>query len=133
MANNTGRPSGAPLRCFIGGVQHESCSFSPIPTELKSFEKCRWGVDEGDRTFGLGYGESCKIALELGFELIAGPFSSCQPSLPAPHAVWEEVRDEILESLRFAGEVDIVLLCLHGAQMSDRIDDCEGEIGRAHV
>jgi microcystin degradation protein MlrC len=128
MTNRTGRPAGPPLRCFVGGVQHESSSFSPIPTELKSFETCRWGVDEGERTFGLGYGESCKIALELGFELIAGPFSSCQPSLPSPHGVWEEVRDGILDSLRSAGEVDIVLLCLHGAQMSDQIDDCEGDI-----
>ena len=108
MTNSTAHSSGAPLRCFIGGVQHESSSFSPIPTELRSFETCRWGVDPEQRTLGFGYGESCKVALELGFDLTTGPFSSCQPSLPAPHGVWEQVREGILAPLRSAGPVDIV-------------------------
>ena len=59
---------------------------------------------------------------------MAGPFSSAQPSLPAPDRVWQEIRDDILDALRAAGEVDVVWLCLHGAQMSDRTDDCEGEL-----
>ena len=128
MTNSTAQSSGAPLRCFIGGVQHESSSFSPIPTDLRSFETERWGVDPEERTLGFGYGESCKVALELGFDLATGPFSSCQPSLPAPHGVWEQVREGILAPLRSAGPVDIVLLCLHGAQMSDQEDDCEGDL-----
>jgi microcystin degradation protein MlrC len=118
----------APLRCYIAGVQHECSSFSPIPTELGSFQTVRWGVDADESTSGFGYGESCRIAIGLGFELLAGPFSSCQPSLPAPHHVWEQVREGILEPLRAAGSVDLVWLCLHGAQMSDQEDDCEGDL-----
>jgi microcystin degradation protein MlrC len=120
--------SASMTRCFIAGVQHECSSFSPIPTSLASFATVRWGVDPEPRTLGLGYGESCRAALELGFELVAGPFSSAQPALPAADAVWQHIRDGILDALRAAGSVDIVWLCLHGAQMSDRIDDCEGEL-----
>jgi microcystin degradation protein MlrC len=117
-----------PLRCYVGGVQHECSSFSPIPTELRSFQTVRWDIDPETATLGFGYGESCRVALDLGFELVAGPFSSCQPSLPAPHHVWEQVREGILEPLRDAGPVDLVWLCLHGAQMSDQEDDCEGDL-----
>jgi microcystin degradation protein MlrC len=119
-----------PLRCFIAGVQHECSSFSPIPTARRSFDTVWWGVEEGWAIDGFGYGESCRVALDLGFELVTGPFSSCQPSLPAPHHVWEDVREGILDPLRAAGPVDIVWLCLHGAQMSDREDDCEGDVLR---
>jgi microcystin degradation protein MlrC len=116
------------LRCYVAGVQHECSSFSPIPTALRDFESVRWGVDPEPATLGFGYGESCRAALDLGFELISGPFSSCQPSLPPPHRVWEQVREGILEPLRAAGPVDLVWLCLHGAQMSDQEDDCEGDL-----
>jgi microcystin degradation protein MlrC len=116
------------VRCFIAGVQHECSSFSPIPSARRSFATVRWGVDPEPTTMGLGYGESCRAALELGFDLVTGPFSSAQPSLPAPDHVWQEIREEILGSLRAAGGVDVVWLCLHGAQMSDRTDDCEGEL-----
>jgi microcystin degradation protein MlrC len=119
------------MRVYIAGVQHECSSFSPIPTSLRSFHTVRWGVQSRAATLGFGYGESCEVATELGFELIAGPFSSAQPSLPAPDHVWHEVREGILDPLRAAvgaAPVDIVWLCLHGAQMSDRTDDCEGEL-----
>ena len=120
------------MRVFIAGVQHECSSFSPIPTSLRSFHTVRWGVQPRAATSGFGYGESCEVVGELGFELVAGPFSSAQPSLPAPDHVWHEIREGILDELRAAGDVDIVWLCLHGAQMSDRTDDCEGEL-LAHV
>ena len=124
----TGRELVPALRCFVAGVQHECSSFSPIPTALRDFATVRWGVDPEPMTLGFGYGESCRMALGLGFDLVTGPFSSCQPSLPAAHAVWETVRESILEPLRAAGDVDIVWLCLHGAQMSDQEDDCEGDL-----
>ncbi len=117
-----------PLRCFVAGVQHECSSFSPIPTALRDFTLVRWDVDPEPMTLGFGYGESCRVALDLGFDLVTGPFSTAQPSLPAAHAVWETVRESILEPLRAAGDVDIVWLCLHGAQMSDQEDDCEGDL-----
>ena len=83
MANNTGRPSGAPLRCFIGGVQHESCSFSPIPTELKSFEKCRWGVDEGALLPALRLTREEAMAVFLSARLMARYADEYDPDLGA--------------------------------------------------
>ena len=99
-----------------------------MPTGLRAFDTVRWGTDPVAATKGLGYGESCEVAVELGFDLVAGPFSNAQPSMPATQPVWEHIREGILDGLRDAGPVDLVWLCMHGAQMSDRVDDCEGEL-----
>ena len=116
------------MRCYIAGVQHECSSFSPVPTSIESFTTVRWGVHRPSAVRGMGYGEACDIARDAGYEVIAGPFSMAQPSLPASAAAWATIRDGILDELRAATPVGIVLLCLHGAQMADLVNDCEGEL-----
>lgn len=116
------------MRCYVAGVQHESGSFSPIPTSLRSFTTVRWGVDSFEESHVMGYGDACDIATELGMEVIAGPFSNAEPALPCTAGTWKFIRDRILDELRAAIPVDIVFLCLHGAQMSQGIDDCEGDL-----
>ncbi|NJN83974.1 MAG: M81 family metallopeptidase, partial [Caldilineaceae bacterium] len=49
-------------------------------------------------------------------------------SRPDVRTVYESLRDEILDDLRAALPVDIVLLGLHGAMVADGYDDCEGDI-----
>lgn len=43
-------------------------------------------------------------------------------------AAFESMRDQILDDLRAALPVDMVLLGLHGAMIADGYDDCEGEL-----
>jgi len=43
-------------------------------------------------------------------------------------SVWETLRDWVLEDLRAAGQVDVVLLHLHGAMVAVGCDDCEGDL-----
>jgi microcystin degradation protein MlrC len=59
-------------------------------------------------------------------EVVAGPFFNAEPSAPATATAWRQIREHILDGLRAAMPVDIVFLCLHGAQMAEAIDDCEG-------
>ena len=42
--------------------------------------------------------------------------------------VYEELRDMVLEDLKAAGPVDIVLLSQHGAMIAQGYDDCEGDL-----
>ena len=51
-------------------------------------------------------------------EVVAGPFFNAEPSSPATAAAWREISSQILDGLRSAMPVDIVFLCLHGAQMA---------------
>ncbi len=116
------------MRIHISGVQHESSSFSPIPTSFRSFEQWDWSADRPFDADGFGYGEACRLALGHGMDVVAGPFFNAEPSSPATAAAWTTISDRILGDLRAAMPVDAVLLCLHGAQMSDGVDDCEGAL-----
>ncbi len=116
------------MRCYVAGVQHESGSFSPIPTSLRSFTTVRWGGDPYEESHVMGYGDACDIASALGIDVVAGPFSNAEPALPCTASAWQFIRDRIVDELRAALPVDIVFLCLHGAQMADGIDDCEGDL-----
>src|SRR6476619_3652884 len=116
------------MRIYIAGVQHESSSFSPIPTSFRSFERRDWTSDSPLGSDGFGYGEACRLAAAAEMEVIAGPFFNAEPSAPATATAWREISEHILGGLRAVMPVDIVFLCLHGAQMSGGIDDCEGAI-----
>ena len=116
------------MRIYIAGVQHESSSFSPIPTSYRSFLREMWSAEEPSGCHGFGYGEACVLAADAGMDIVAGPFFNAQPSLPCTTAAWERVSGEILDALAVAMPVDIVFLCLHGAQMTDQLDDAEGNL-----
>jgi microcystin degradation protein MlrC len=116
------------MRIYVSGVQHESSSFSPIPTSFRSFEQSNWSTDAPYDADGFGYGEACRLAVAAKMEVAAGPFFSAEPSSPATATAWREISDHILAGLRTSLPVDMVMLCLHGAQMADGVDDCEGEL-----
>ncbi len=130
------------MRVFVAGMMHETNSFSPIPTTRTSFEETFWlrpSMLRGDHLATAkerlsdypGYGEFVREAARLGDDVVFGPAAFAIPSAPAPHPVYEEIRDAILEDLSQAQPVDLVLLMLHGAQLSDRCDDCEGDLLQA--
>ena len=108
------------MRVYIAGVQHESSSFSPIPTSMRSFERWDWTCDQPHAADGFGYGEACRLAELADMHVVAGPFFNAEPSSPAVASTWHEISEQILDGLRAASPVDIVLLCLHGAQMARR-------------
>jgi microcystin degradation protein MlrC len=116
------------MRIYISGVQHESSSFSPIPTSFRSFEQWNWSAYSPYDADGFGYGEACRLAEAANMEVAAGPFFNAEPSSPATATAWSRMSEQILDGLQAAMPVDIVFLCLHGAQMAEAIDDCEGTL-----
>jgi microcystin degradation protein MlrC len=63
-----------------------------------------------------------------GFELIEGLIASAQPSGTTTRVAYETLRDELLDGLRSAMPVSMVVLGMHGAMVADGYDDCEGDI-----
>jgi microcystin degradation protein MlrC len=55
-------------------------------------------------------------------------FLQRRAELAGDHERVGELTEHILGGLKEAMPVDIVFLCLHGAQMSEGIDDCEGAV-----
>jgi microcystin degradation protein MlrC len=121
------------LRIYIAGLSHETNSFSPLPTSLRNFESdvCYRPGDDTGRAAALafpGYGDAVAVAREQGFTVIEGPCFCTQPSGPVPRVLYERLRDDVLEGLRAAGPVDMILLNLHGAMVAQQVHDCEGDL-----
>ena len=121
------------MRVFIASFCHESSTFSPVPTSRRSFEEFEYfrpnGLDIDARATKLnGYGAFVRRALSRGDTPILSTYAFAQPGSPIKKQDYESIRDEILSDLENVGRVDAVLLFLHGAQMADGYDDCEGDM-----
>lgn len=120
------------MKVFIGGIATETNSFAPLPTGLISFEEGM--IAHGDATAKQAEPFSAplhiwrRMAEAAGHEVIEGLFAYAQPGGPTVKPVYEDLRDELLQNLKDAGEVDIVLFGMHGAMIADGYDDCEGDI-----
>src|SRR5215469_16959668 len=119
------------MRVFFAGLATETNSFSSIPTSEAAFAL---GQRRGEAVFsdrGM-YGEMARALRELveaeGGQVTPGLFAFAQPAAPTVQSVYERLRDALLADLRAALPVDMVLLFLHGAMISQDCWDCEGEI-----
>lgn len=121
------------MKVFLAGLAHETSAFSPVPTDVRSFEEFIAYRPPGNRIddAGLalnGYGDFAREAAASGDEVFASSYFWAQPSGPCRRVDYEALRDEVLADLRRAGPVDLVLLFLHGAQMAEGEADCEGDL-----
>jgi len=120
------------MKLFVAGMMHETNSFSPLPTSKRNFEeillrpKTGQGMDR--MADAIGYKDFIRLGELSQMEVTKSLYCGAQPSAPTLKRDYEELRDEILEDLKAAMPVDIVLLMLHGAQMAQGYDDCEGDI-----
>lgn len=127
------------MRIYFSYLAHESSRFSPIPTSIASFSTVRDGwplqrcagepmdLEDLSDDFSL-----LQLSRARGHEVILGPMAVAAPSRPAGRETYEYLREEILAGLRRALPVDAVLLFLHGAQLAEGYDDCEGDL-LAHI
>ena len=119
-------------RVFIGGIATETNSFATIPTTMRDFELL--GIHRGTATaeepqhFTAPLHRWRAHAEAEGFEVIEGLMAAAQPGGTTLAPVWETLRDALLEDVRAAGDVDLVLLNLHGAMVAEGEDDCEGAL-----
>ncbi len=121
------------MKIFTAYLAHETNSFSPIPTNLRSFEELgvyRTGMGPPEEDIALLRGSALfyKEAMRRGDEAVVGLSAHAQPSRPTKRADYETLRSWLLEDLRLAKDVDIVLLFMHGSMMAEGYDDCESDI-----
>ncbi|MSP82919.1 MAG: M81 family peptidase [Alphaproteobacteria bacterium] len=120
------------MRIFSGGLLTETNTFSPIPTGLGNFEKTclvRDGRFEDPPSFWVEPNAVWqRMAATRGWAIVTGLCTGAQPAGLTARSVYESLRDELLDGLRAAMPVDMVLLNLHGAMVAHGYDDCEGDI-----
>ncbi len=121
------------MRIVTGCIEHETSTFTPVPTTWASFFE-RFGEVRGaailekfrgTNTPTGGFIEGTDV---YGFELIPTIFAEAHPSGPASRPVFDRLVNELLDGIRAAGAIDGVLLELHGAMVAEGVDDGEGHL-----
>jgi microcystin degradation protein MlrC len=122
------------MHIFLAAIAHETNSFSPIPTTLRSFREgilyrpSDSGRQRADALGFPGYGFLLEVATERGDRVTSSLCAWAQPGGPVARQVYESLRDELLAQLAAAGPIDAVFLVLHGAMIAHGYPDCEGDL-----
>lgn len=121
------------MRVFAGVFVTETNTFSPIPTGIGSFKRegnyYPAGTHPPEPTlFGSPIVVARQRARDRGWALTEGIATFAQPGGITTRAAHEELRNELLEGLRAALPVDLVILGLHGAMVAEGCEDCEGAL-----
>lgn len=125
------------MKCYIAFLAHETNSFSPVPTDRASFDEVgvyrpALGPPETNQHLLKGAVDFYQEALRRNDVPVVGLCALAQPSLPCLERDYTGLREELLQGLRDAMPVDMVLLMMHGSMMAQSCDDCEGDV-LAHV
>ena len=120
------------MRIFTASLATETNTFSPVPTDRKSFEAGFFALP-GAHPDTPTLCSSPIVALRKrarteDIEVIEGTAAWAEPGGLIQQQAYESLRDEILEQLRAAMPVDAVILGLHGAMVAHGYDDCEGDL-----
>jgi microcystin degradation protein MlrC len=120
------------LRVFTGTLATETNTFAPMPTGLSAFHERGYypaGTHPDRMTQFAGPLWAARERVRSdGWVLIEGMVAAAQPSGITTRHAYEALRDELLDDLKAALPVDMVVLGLHGAMVADGYDDCEGDL-----
>ena len=123
------------MRIAIGCIGHETNTFSPVVTTLDNFKKGSYhrgdeiiAAFRGTRTITGGF---LDVAEQLNLQPVPLLWTFATPSGIVDHAAYQTLKTEFLTLLQNAGEVDGVLLDLHGAMVTDELEDAEGDLIQA--
>lgn len=119
------------FRVLTGLFGHESNAFSKLPTTLENFENylLAFGDDvpaaiEGAQIEPTGVEQAAE---KYDWELVRSIVAWATPSGPVARDAWDRGRAAILEAAQ-SGNIDGVLLNLHGAMATVDHADAEGEL-----
>lgn len=129
------------MRIAVGGFQHESHSFAPMPTGWNEFLRPGGfpalqrpsGLVETLRPTSLPSAGAIAAAEEAGAEIAPLVWCFANPAGPVTAEAFERITALLVASLSDAldkGPLDGVFLELHGAMVAEGFDDAEGEVLR---
>ncbi|HXP76646.1 MAG TPA: M81 family metallopeptidase [Stellaceae bacterium] len=125
-------------RIAIGGLHHETNTFAPLKATYEEFQQGGgWpGIQRGQSFFTTFKGMNLPIsgAIDVlaghGHTLVPLVWAAATPSAHVTEDAYERILAPMLEDLRAAGSLDGIFLDLHGAMVTEHLDDGEGELLR---
>ncbi len=119
-------------RIFVGSFAHETNTFWPSKTGVDAF-RSRYYLTGQDVVDYFGntltpMGGFIDVLHKYGAEGVFSVAASAEPSGYVTKEAFEEVKGILLKDLTAAGQIDGVLLALHGAMVAEHEEDGEGNI-----
>jgi microcystin degradation protein MlrC len=123
-------------RIAVGGFLHETNTFAPTRAGYADFvhgggwPAMTQGADvlKTMRNINVALAGFVGEAETLGWDLVPTIFSAASPSAHVTEDAYERIAKVMVDGIRNAGPLDAVYLDLHGAMVTEHLDDGEGEI-----
>ena len=123
-------------RIAVGGFLHETNTFAPTKASYDDFvHGGGWpAMAQGRdvlkvmRHINVGLAGFVEQAEANGWELVPTISCAASPSAHVTRDAFERVAKVMIDGISAAGQLDAVYLDLHGAMVSEHLDDGEGEI-----
>jgi microcystin degradation protein MlrC len=120
----------------VGGFQHETNTFAPSKADYAAFEQgggwppLTFGTDIATRLAGANIPAAGAIGKlhSLGHRSAGLVWGAASPSAQVTRDAYERIAGEMLARLAGLGPIEGVYLDLHGAMVSEHLDDGEGEL-----
>jgi microcystin degradation protein MlrC len=120
------------MKLVLAQMKHETNTFSPVPTPLARFAHGRARPPEGREAYedfkstGTALGAFIDAAEQTGAEIVLPIAAQAWPSGRVDQGAFEYISGRIVDAVKQG--CDGVLLDLHGAMVTERFDDGEGEL-----
>lgn len=120
------------MKLVLAQMKHETNTFSPVPTPLARFAHGRARPPEGREAYedfkgtGTALGAFIDAAEQAGAEIVLPIAAQAWPSGRVEQGAFEYIAGRIVDAVKPG--CDGVLLDLHGAMVTERFDDGEGEL-----
>ena len=122
-------------RIAVGGLHHETNTFAPLKATYEEFlQGGGWpGLQRGQSFFSTFPGMNLPIAggievlAALGHSLVPRVWAAATPSAQVTEDAYERIVGMMLDDLKAAGPLDGIFLDIHGAMVTEHLDDGEGE------
>src|SRR3989441_4841519 len=123
-------------RIAVGGFLHETNTFAPTKATYEDFvhgggwPAMAQGAKllEKMRNINVGLAGFVEQAEAYGWQMVPTIWCAASPSAHVTKDAYERVAKMIVDGIKAAGSIDAVYLDLHGAMVSEHLDDGEGEI-----
>src|ERR1700736_5974381 len=123
-------------RIAVGGFLHETNTFAPTKATYDDFvhgggwPPMSQGAKllERMRNINVGMAGFVHAAEAEGWELVPTIWCAASPSAHVTRDAYERIAATIVDGLKAAGRIDAVYLDLHGAMVTEHLDDGEGEL-----
>ncbi len=120
------------MAIVIGGIWHETNTFSPIPTDLDAFRRFQLVEGEAMRevfaTTNSEIGGMLRAAAELGLDVVPTVQGGAIPSGQVTREALDYLVDRICSAIRTAPDVDGVVLGLHGAMVAEGLEEADAHV-----